>query len=465
MNYTRFLLEAVAVLFLVTGVVFGQGIFKNGGTFRNTGTLTVKEFQNFKVSNAGTLLNGGTVTTTTAGAGSGNLINTDGSTVHGTVQNFIGGVGNGTLVVSNDYNNGAGTTDNDTTVGVSVIQVGGGLTSSGTFTTTSGKVEYNGSGEQSVLTTTYGALVASGGNTKTFSSGTTVVNDSLRIANATTLDVSTFQLDTKGAINKVQGTGALTVSSGTVRYNGDRDQSVIPATYKTLTLTGSTSAHKKTSNGSISFAASGALTVDANDTLDVASGNLDLSTNTPTLTNSEAIKIAGNATFHGGITDAGTFVYNGTGTQTLGAVTYTDLILRESGAKNFPSGTVAVTGNYTIISGAGARDYDNGTFQFAGSSGTQAISGLDSESLNILEFTAGAAKTLAGTTLSAVDVNILATSGTVTNNVTTFSIGTGGLSIASGTELVNSSGKTVAISGGDLENDGTLTNSGTITIE
>lgn len=465
MNATGFirrgLLAALAV-FLVSAIAFGQGVLKNGGVIRNTGSATYKEIQNYKGSSNGTILNSGTLSTTTAGGGTGNFLNTDGTRT-GTVRNYIGGIGNGTMVVAtNITNNVAGCTiDNDSTVGLSTIRIAGAISNTGgTFTTTRGRVWYNG-GAQTVLATTYGSLIADQAGAKTLADSI-VVNDSLRIDNSASLAVSTFRMNLLGATNVEQNSGTLSAASGIVRYAGDRDQSIIPTQYKVLTLTGATAARTKTSAGGLSFAASGQLTVDTNDTLYVSTGNLDLATNTPTLINSSAIKVAGNATFGGSITNAGTFYYAGTSTQSIGAITYANLRLGATGGKTFPNGgTVAVTGNYTIDPGTGTRTYTGNTFQFAGTSGTQTVSNL-AESFNILQFAGGAAKTLGGSTFGANQMDLLSGTGIVTNNVTTVTlanISNVSLTIASGTELVNNG--TINMNG-DLQNDGILTNTGTI---
>ena len=464
--YQRCSLTAAVVLSAIA-ISFGQGTLKNGGVFRNTGTVTYKEVQNYSGTANGTIANSGTITTSTAGGGSGSFLNTNGAARTGTVRNYIGGVGSGSIVVfTNIVNSVAGSTiDNDSTAGFASIKVAGSITNTaGTFTTTRGRIWYNG-GAQTVLNTTYGTLVTDQAGAKTLASGTTVVNDSLRVDNSSVLTVSTFQLDVLGATSAAQNSGSLSAASGTVRYAGDRDQAIIPTQYKTLTLTGSTAARTKTAAGGVAFAASGALTVSTNDTLYVSSGTLDLSTNTPSLTNNSAIKVGGSATFHGGITNAGTFYYAGTSTQTIGAVTYTNLRLGASGAKTFPAGTVAVTGNYSIDVGTGARDYttNSNTFQFAGTTGTQTISNL-AETFSTLQFSGAALKTLAGTSFGASKMDLLSGTGQVTNNVTTVTltnIGNVSVTIASGTELVNTT--TINLNG-DIQNDGFLTNSGTIAV-
>jgi hypothetical protein len=468
MNAVKFFRAGLlALLTLVFGIesMYSQGVLKNGGVFRNTGNSTFKEIQNYKGTSNGTIVNSGTLSTTTAAGGSGKFRNTDGSARAGTVRNYIGGIGNGTAVVADSlFTNFTGATfDNDSSAGLSTLRIAGGLlTTGGTFDTDSGRVWYNG-GTQTIVATTYGVLVTDNSGTKTLADSI-VVRDSLRIDNGSTLAVSTFRMNLLGATNVAQNTGTLSAGSGTVRYAGDLNQSIIPTQYKVLTLTGSTGARTKTSAGGLSFASSGQLTVDTNDTLFVSSGNLDLSTNSPTLINSSAIKLAGDATFHGGISNAGNFYYAGTSAQAIGGTTYANLRLGGSGGKNFPSTTVAVTGNYSIDAGTGTRNYSTGTFQFAGTS-TQTISGL-SETFYILQFAGSGAKNLSGTSMGAARLDILGTSGVVTNDVTTVTltnVSNISLTIASGRELVNNAGKTITMNG-DLENDGIITNAGTISV-
>jgi hypothetical protein len=182
-----------------------------------------------------------------------------------------------------------------------------------------------------------------------------------------------------------------------------------------------------------------------------------------TLANNGAIKVAGNALFNTSITNAGTFYYNGALAQNIGAATYADLILGNAGSKTFPNGTTAVTGNFAINGGSGARSYGTGTFQFAGTTGNQAVTNL-AESFYIVQFAGAATKSLAGTAFSANQIDLNSGTGVVTNNVTTVTltnVANVSLTLASGTELDNSFGMTINMNG-DLQNDGTLSNAGTI---
>lgn len=452
-------------LLLVAAIAFGQGVLKNGGTFRNTGTVTYKAVQNYTTS-AGKIKNSGTINVTQTG-GTKNFVNQDGAGLNGNVTNYIGGTG-GTIVVGNNLDNGAAGAifDNDTTGGtLSTLKIVGAITSTGTFDTDSGRVWYNG-GAQTVFTTTYGTLIADQTGAKTIAA-TVTVNDSLRIDNSASVAVSTFQLDLKGATNIAQNSGALSAASGTVRYNGNRAQTLIPAQYNVLNLLGSTAGHVKTSPGAISFTATtGTLNISTTfDTLEVSSGVLDFTNLADArFTNSAGINISStSAPVLGSITNVGNFDYNGTAGQTLAAGTYTNLTLRNTGAKAMPAGTVAVTGNYVIGSGAGARTYTGSTFQFAGTT-AQTISNL-AETFATLQFAGAGTKTIGGTSFGATRLDVLSGSGVVTNNVTTVTLthATLAMTIAASTEFVNSASSTLTLTG-DLENNGVITNEGTITV-
>lgn len=429
----------------------------NKNVFINTGTVTYGNINNFQGGTGGTIVNSGTLTAT------GTFSNNNAGSV---VRNFIGGTSAGTIQAAT-LTNGVGTFDNDSlNAYVGRTRVSGSFTNSGTFDTDSGAVEYFGGAGQTVLALNYGTLVASVGGTKSLT-GTATVRDTFRITTGATfaLGATTDSLALRATNQTIAGT--FTTSLGAVNYFADANQTIPGGTYQRLYLSGSTAARTKTTTSGLLFASSGVLNVGANDTLIVSGGSLNLNTNTPSFTNSSVVKPLADATFHDGITSAGTFYYAGTSTQTIGGVTYANLRLGGSGAKTMPTDTVAVTGAYSIDSGAGARDYttNSSIFQFAGTSGTQTISGL-TETFNILQFTGAAAKTLSGTSLGAARLDVLTTSGVVTNNVTTMTltnVSAVSMTIASGTTFVQGAGALNA-TGGDVNNDGTFENNGTITV-
>jgi hypothetical protein len=459
-------LATVALVGLTVASLSAQNL-RNRGTIVNTGTATYNSITNYRTGTGGTIINRGTLNSNTT------FVNGDGGTALGTVRNYVGGTGAGTVRVTTNWDNGGGTFDNDSLGGgtyVGRLRIGGTATATGTFDTDSGNVEYFGAGAQSIVATTYGALVASVGGTKSMT-GTVVVRDTFRITSGATFATSASTDSLALLATTASNAGTFTATSGAVNYGADADQTVFGGTYQRLWLSGSSSARSKTTTSGLSFAASGSLSVGTNDTLVVSGGNLDLATNTPSFTNSSAVKVLADASFHGGITNAGTFYYAGTSAQAIGAVTYNDLRLGGSGAKNFPNATVGILSNYTIDGGTGTRDYttagSSATLAFQGTSGGQTISNLSGESLNILEFSGAATKSLNGTSLSANLLSVLGTSGAVTNSITgTFTLANiSGVSmtVASGATFNNGATATISMNG-DLENDGTIVNDGTISV-
>ncbi len=466
-SFVRAAVKVAAALLVLVGLSFGQGILKNGGTFTNTGTATYNSIQNYK-TNGGTIINGGTMSAT-AGA----LTNHDGVSKIGSVRNYGTSTHGVFNVATNLDNNLAGALfDNDSNAiaGAGVLRVGGAITNAGTFDTDSGEVDYNGSGAQSILALIYGSLKTDTGGTKTMT-GTVVVRDTFRIGNGTTF--TTFATSDSLAVLATTQSSAGTFSPllGAVNYGANANQTVFGGTYQRLYLSNSSSAHSKVTTSGLAFAASGLLNVGANDTLEVTGGNLNLAGNSPTFTNGWAVKVQANATFNSGISNAGTFYYASNGAQTIGSVTYTNLLLEDEGVKSLPDeDTVWVLGNYTIVgSGAGSRDYDSSSavsaLAFVGTGGSQTISGLDGEHMNIVHFEGSSTKALNGTFVEARKLT-LAAGGLVTNNATTLrlsNIAGISMSLATSSSLTNSATKTITMNG-DLENDGSITNAGTISV-
>jgi hypothetical protein len=332
-------------------------------------------------------------------------------------------------------------------------------------------VNYNGSGGQSIIATTYGSLKATVGGTKTMS-GTVVARDTFAVGTGAVFAFTATTDSLALLASNLSNAGTFTPSLGAVNYGADADQTVFGAQYQRLWLSGSLAARSKASTSGLSFVASGSLNIGANDTLVVSGGDLDLSANTPSFTfaNTSAVKVLEDATFHGGLDSVGTFYYAGTVAQAIGSVTYNTLRLGGSGAKNFPNDTVGILNNYSIDGGAGARTYTAGAsaaLAFQGTSGAQTVNNLDGESLNILLFSGAATKSLGGTNLSANLLSVLGTSGAVTNSITgTFTLANiSGLSMSVATGATFNNGATATISmNGDLENDGTIVNDGTFSV-
>ena len=422
----------VVGLVLVAGSTYGQTL-RNRGVFRNTGTSTYNNIENYRTGTAGTILNSGSLTVNNT------LDNDDGATAQGTIRNYIGGLAAGTLTVTSAFTNEGGSFYNDSTTYVPVLNLGGTITSTGTFDTDAGKVVYTGAGGQTIFGTTYGALVAAGSNTKTLGASL-AVNDSLRINS--TLAVSTYTL-TVNAPTGIYGVGGTLnggSGTGTVNYAANANQAVYPSTlYNNLTLSGAAVQRNKQAGGAVTVA--GTLTVGSNDSLDVT-GAFALS---GTLQNSGGVKLGGSADLTGAtLTTPGTFVYYAAVGQTVAPAAYADLILRDStGTKTFTAGqTYSVSGSLVLerFGRSGASFGAASIFKYVGT-GTQTVAALD---YALLEFEQAGQKNVSGwVNSSGVTIASTATPGGV---------------------YVAATG-TLRVVGGDLTNDGVLTNDGTVTVQ
>jgi hypothetical protein len=440
-------ISILAAMFVGINVIQAQTL-QNGGVIINTGSSKVYgEVQNYKNGVAGKIWNSGTLNITKS-TGTGNLINDDGSGTTGTVLNYIGGTGAGTIICSGttgNYSNGGGVTRNDSIIYVGTIQLLGSLTNTGTFDTQTGKVEFNGTSAQTipsgVVNSTYGILAASTSGVKSLS-GATIVNNSVQISGTASVNVAGNTLTLNGS-NPFPSGGTLTANTtnSAVIYNASGAQTVHTATYYKLTI----------QNGGTKTA-SGNITVN---NLLTNTATFDLSTNSFTtgasasITNSgTTIQTSGNVTFGATHTIGGTFIYQATSAQSVGTANYSDLTLQNSGQKNFPTGTVGVSNVYSVS--GGNRSYGTGTFVYNGGNGvTQTIAAGDYATLLLVNGSGS------GTADKLID-----------NDVTVQT--TGGLDVAADVRLtLGNTGSTlnVGTSGtGDFTMTGPVINNGTINV-
>jgi hypothetical protein len=490
----RIVAAVVLAVFLVAGQVLAQGILVNGGTFTNTGIANFKKVQNYTGSSGGTIYNSGNLNVTVPG-GDGDLINS-GLGQNGTVNNSNGGT-SGTITVARDYVNGSGTTNNNNNI-AATIKVARDLTNTtGNFLTNIGTVEYNGTGPQSVLGIEYGGLVipATAGDTKTLA-GDATVNTTFTLAGAT-LAVSTHTLTIKTA-TLTTGGSLTSDAAGTVVYERNDDQQVFPANYGNLTFVGTGSITKSVvgTGGSVSIAST--LTNPSNNTFDVGDNSLTFgaSASVSDATNKGTVKVAGAVTFSMANADiGGTFEYSSTAdgqnvAYGSSSTQYKNLTLSGNASKNFAAQEYKVSGNFTVIGTTTASFATGSTLHYNGSD-AQTVAALN---YKLLKFSEAGTKTLSGTasaeaasnTSVAVDVLstnsptfVIANGAALTvnlgrfQNASTVNInGNGSLTLTNGNLLnqtgaqlnVNASGGSVTVNG-DLENSGTITNAGTITVQ
>lgn len=210
-------------------------------------------------------------------------VNNDFSLVAGALS-----MGTNTLVVGRHFSGGGGTS---VTVTSGTIEVGGDWTFTGTFNRGTSAVTFNGTGSQSIVSTTFNNL------TINKSSGIASITGTVTVAGTLTVSSGTFNLATYTCDRSTAG-GTFSVSSGATVQLGANN---FPLNYSTITLN---------SNSTIEYHGTIAQTVSDITTY----GNL-LFSNSGTKNISTAITAAGNATINAGATlsiaNGITFTVNG----------------------------------------------------------------------------------------------------------------------------------------------------------
>ncbi len=232
-----------------------------------------------------------------------------------------------------------------------ILTIGGTLGTGGTFTPSTGTVNYNYLGAQSINGYTYYNLTLSGNGDKTLAAATTITNN-LYISSGTRLIDNQFQI-TGNATGTLTVENGATLFLGQIAFNGTIS-TVFPTNYTTANinlLTGSTVQYNSWVTQTISTVpnyykvecqypgtktvAAGTLTI--KDDFETAS-NLDLSTNNPTINlagDFNLLAVAASVTMTSGVfsikgnfsntltsggsitTNSGTVVFNGSTAQTI----------------------------------------------------------------------------------------------------------------------------------------------------
>ena len=452
----------ISTAVVVRGITFNSPTpvtttISTGGSLTSNGNLNGNIAGNWSLGNATHNFNVGAQTMNVGGS----LVLSDGNVGHAININISTGTVNvtGSLTQSGSANvvfSGAGT-----------LNIGGDYSyTNGTFTCSTGTVNYNGSSSQLVAPLYYYNL------TLNKSAGVATSSSPVHVTNNLTLSTAAYyqmtdSLVVTGNVVINSGTtlkgntqytlvggnwtnsGTFTPSSSTVIFNGSGSQSVNATTFNNLTINKSAG----------TLTPSGNLTINGN--LSLTNGTLDLGTYTANrsatggtcaISNSSTIKMAGASNFPSSYTtntlgSSTTVEYNGTVSQTVNAITYGHLTFTNSGTKTL-SGTTAVSGNLLINSGAtlSASSY---AFSVAGN---WTNSGTFTASTSTVTLT-GASKTYIGATT----FNVLNISGsyTASNNLTV-----SGATTLSGTFAAGSNTVTIT---GNFTCTGTLSSSGTIT--
>jgi len=315
-----------------TTLTVSEGLSVTGGTFTLTGTAIANITGNITTSSTGSITMGsGTLSLTgswdpsvslTAGTGTINY--------NGTGAQTIAALNYNNLTVSGARTGLPPVTFASGTIGVSSTFTFSATGFNGT-TFTGNTFNFNGTGAQTIAAINYNNLTISGARTGsptiTFSSGTVGI-------------AGTFT-------NSATGVGSFSAASTTFDYNGSGAQTIIPFSYTNLTLSGTRSGSPAVTLGSGTINVSG------------------------TFTNS--------ATGVGSYVNTGnTFVYNGTGAQTICPIDYNNLTISTartgSPAITWGTGTVGIAGTLSITAtGIGSHVVTGNTIDYEAASGGQSV--------------------------------------------------------------------------------------------
>jgi len=217
-------------------------------------------------------------------------------------------------------------------------------------------IDYAASGNQTITSKTYGNLILSVSGAKTLG-GATIANGTLTINSGVTLTTANNDLTFGGDF--INNGGTLTAGSSKIMIaNTNSTQNIAGITFAgtvymtktsgTATFTGNVSSNGLTINGIGGILNLGTgLTHTFSGTWTRTNGTLDGGSST--------LKIGGNGSGSGGTFTAGTGTveWNASGTQTIAAVAYNNLILSGSGAKTM-TGVSTINGNFTLSGTASA---------------------------------------------------------------------------------------------------------------
>ncbi len=373
-------------------------------------------------------------------------------------------VGSGTVVIGGDLNEAGGA--NITCSGAANLSLAGNFNySSGAFTAGSSTVTYSGGAAQVVAPVTYNQLVFSKSTGVATLAGNCTVNGNLTLTNGGTfffagtvavaggvyIQTNTVLNPTLTATVTVGGdwvcNGTLNPAGGLVLFNGTGAQSIGPSAFYDVDI--------NKASGTATLAGN----ISSYSDLEVLAGTLDLATYTVTASGSGSLlAVAAGASlrtagvFPGGfsysIDPASTVEYYGSGSQTVVATTYGNLVLSNGGSNpKTLAGSSTIAGNLTV--NGGPLTNTTGTVTLSGTGRT--ISGSGAIAFNSLSIP-GSISTATSFSLAgnlSVGGSFTATAGTVTFTGSTLFNGTANLFNVNlnGTLLRMSSAATLGMGG------------------
>ena len=309
--------------------------------------------------------------------GSGTVVRTD--TLANNNTSTVANAGTITLYTINN----AGTVQ-----GNGLYNIAQAFTNSGTFSSGTSTVHYNGSGAQSIPALTFYNFTASGSGTIKTATGTLAVNGTITTNSNVVLNMSTYDLGgTLGTITnngtiKTQSISATPFSTGktwtgAVEYNNSTGgQTVVAGTYTDLI-------NNNTSGTNIAAAAltvNGGLTLNASSTFDMAT--YALSGSLTSISGTGVLKTQNTSTtpIPAGKTWTGLVNYNSSSAQTIVYGNYSDLTASGGNRTIDSNGTLGIAGTFTP--GGGTYTVTATTVNFNGSS-AQTIPAFNFENLTV----------------------------------------------------------------------------------
>ncbi len=294
----------------------------------------------------------------------------------------------GTLSVLGNIDIGVGTILN--VPASSTINLGGNWVLSGSFVPGSGTVNFNGSGAQSVVATTFNDLSVNKASGTLTLLDDLIINGDVSIQNGT-VEVSTYDVSRSteggtvslgaGASARFGGTSLqinnfsnlITDPTSTIEFYTTSSRIIPPVSYGNLTITGGGS-NAKIMVGPTSV--SGTLTVSSGSTLTAPSTTLTLGGD-----------FVMDGTFNA---SGGTLILNGTGNTIDGDITYDDIVV--NGSYDLASGSATINGNLEVSS---TGDFDAGVIPIVSygdftnsgiviSDGTVTFAGTQTQTLRLL---------------------------------------------------------------------------------
>jgi len=299
------------------------------------------------------------------------------------------------------------------------------------------------------------------------------VSNGITISGANSLTVTgaiSFALPTAAGVTSQINVGAGSVSAGSVsdtsNNNSNRFTGFNNITTGSLTVTGNYTGVGTGSGPRVVLAGAGMVTIGGNFTLGTFTGFAGSTTS-----------FGGTVTIANFTPSTGTFNYNG-GVQTLKAATYQNLTLSGSGAKTITG--VTVNGNLTLSGTAtmatvanmtigGNLDVGSGTSLTTGNftftvTGTTSVTGTLNLSANNKNTTFTGDVTLnSGGVWNETLANPITFSGSLTNNATTFTAGTGTHTFSGAAKTLSGS-TTTSIATVTFPTGSSYTNNGTLTV-